>query len=132
ARLDQRPDLDERRGVRPGPAVKGTDHGGGNDDLAPPGILNRRRAAQPRFGAAAVLAYEPDLAAAILHLELEDAVVPHHADELADLGDVHGRGPGPVYSKAGRPRKPNRGRGVRVVDRRRHTRSGCWADCIRP
>src|SRR5439155_22585152 len=78
---------------------------------------------------AAVVAHEADLAAAVLHLELEDAVVPHHADELADLGDVHARGPGPVYSKAGRPRKPNR---ATRVSRRRRTRSGCWAGSRRP
>src|SRR5712691_3729147 len=88
------------------PAVEGPHHGRGDDDLAPPGILVRRRAAQRRFGAAAVVAHEADLAAAILHLELEDAVVPHHADELADLGDVHAQGPHPVYSNAGRSRKP--------------------------
>src|SRR5437870_13829963 len=95
ARLDQRADLDERRGIRPGPAVEGPHHGRGDDDLAPPGILVRHRAAPRRFGAAAVVAHEADLAAAILQLELEDAVVPHHADELADLGDVHTRGQGP-------------------------------------
>jgi len=48
------------------------------------------------MGAATMTSPRPaDLAAAILQLELEDAVVPHHADELADLGDVHARGPGP-------------------------------------
>src|SRR5213593_2195479 len=96
ARLDPRADLDERRGIRPGPAVEGPHHGRGDDHLARPGILVRHGAAQRRVGAAAVVAHEADLAAAVLHLELEDAVVPHHADELADLGDVHARGPGPV------------------------------------
>src|SRR5436309_844093 len=129
ARLDQRADLDERRGIRPGPAVEGPHHGRGDDDLAPPGILVRHGAAQRRFGAAAVVAHEADLATAILQLELEDAVVPHHADELADLGDVHARRPGPVYSNTGRARKPNR---ATRVSRRRHTRSGCWAGSRRP
>src|SRR2546426_6301330 len=128
ARLDQRADLDERRGIRPRPPGEGPPHGRGDDDLAPPGILVRHPAAQRRFGAAAVVAHEADLAAAILYLELEDAMDPHHADELADLGDVHARGPGPVYSKAGRPRKPNRA--TRVSRRRRKIgRASCRERC---
>src|SRR5262245_62782553 len=92
--LDERAELDERRRVGARSAVERSDHRRGHDDLASRGTVRGRRAGGGSLRYRAVLlAYETNLAAAVLDLEFGDAVIPHQPDELPDLSDVHSRKP---------------------------------------